>query len=113
MTICQYQRRCVFGQVVNQEMILNPLGALAVNRLTEFEARHAAVTIDAAIIMPNHAHLLLWLNRAPGPIATVPVKKERKFGDTIAGSLSMLIGAYKGSVRQTARNRGVWPPVPL
>ncbi|MCB0111896.1 MAG: hypothetical protein KDE53_38490 [Caldilineaceae bacterium] len=94
-------------------MALAPLGQLATERLTAFAERHTTVTIDTSIIMPNHVHLLLWLNRVPGPLAEIPVKKDRKFGDTIVGSLSTLIGAYKGSVRQTARNRGLWPPSPL
>lgn len=113
VTICQYRRHCVFGTVVDQTMILNPLGQLATDCLTTFEVRHTSVTIDTAIIMPNHVHILLWINCDPGKISTNIKPKEGKFGDAIAGSLSTLMGAYKGSVTQLARNRSLWARSPL
>ena len=113
VTICQHRRKCVFGTVVDHAMIRNPLGQLAADCLTTFETRHPSVTIDTAIIMPNHAHILLWINREPGQIPTNVNPKERKFADAIVGSLPSLMGAYKGSVTQLARNRNLWPQSPL
>ncbi|MEZ4714233.1 MAG: transposase [Caldilineaceae bacterium] len=110
VTICERYGRCVFGQVVDQLMILNPLGQLAAQCLVDFGERHADIKIDASVIMPNHAHILLWLHADLEQNGqSVKVHKERKFGDAVAGSLSALMGGYKNSVTQRARNQGLIP----
>ena len=114
VTLCVYRRRCVFGQVVAHAMVLTPLGQLAQDGLVDFGKRQAAlVTVDAAVVMPNHVHLLLWLGADPDHLATVGHNKPRQFGNAVAGSLSTLIGGYKNSVTQRAKNRGFIPGPPL
>jgi REP element-mobilizing transposase RayT len=113
VTICVHRGRCVFGQVVDQVMVLNPLGHIAQQCLTEFAARHVQVTLDVAVIMPNHAHILFWLKADPEQPGAVAVGKQRKFGDAVAGSLSTLIGGYKSAVTQKAEKRRLIPAPPL
>jgi len=114
ITICAHNGRCIFGQIVDQTMILNPLGQLVADCLADFAERQTAlVRLDASVIMPNHTHLLLWLKADPSHPEAVATGKARKFGDAIAGSLSTLIGSYKNSVTQQAINRGLWPSPPL
>lgn len=114
VTICAYNGRCVFGQIVDQTMVLNPLGELAADCLADFAERQATlVRLDASVIMPNHAHLLLWLKADPAYPDAVATGKARKFGDAVAGSLSTLLGSYKSSVTQKAINRRLLPSPPL
>lgn len=114
VTICAYNGQCVFGQIVDQTMVLNPLGQLAADCLADFAERQAAlVRLDASVIMPNHAHLLLWLKADPSHPEAVVTGKVRKFGDSVAGSLSTLLGSYKSSVTQKAINRRLLPSPPL
>ncbi len=108
VTICERYGRCVFGEIVEQTMVLNPLGKIAENCLTEFANRHPEIALDAVVVMPNHLHLLLWLAPDPEQVDGEPTPpKERRFGDAVANSLSVLIGGYKGSVTQKARNQGL------
>lgn len=110
VTSCTYNGRSVFGQIVDQTMVLNPLGQLAADCLADFVERQTAlVRLDASVIMPNHAHLLLWLKADSLYPHTVATGKLRKFGDAVAGSLSVLLGSYKSSVTQKAINRGLLP----
>ena len=114
VTICAYHGRCIFGQIVDQTMVLNPLGTIASDCLADFAKRHAAlVRLDATVIMPNHAHILLWLKADSEQPDAVATGKSRKFGDAVAGSLSTLLGGYKNSVTQKAENRGLIPSPPL
>ena len=102
----------VFGEVVNGVMVLNPLGRIADQCWTEFAERHTDAQVDVHVIMPNHAHVLLWIMDT-GSAEPGAVSKTRKFGDAIAGSLSSLVGAYKSAVTQQAAHRGLIPAPPL
>lgn len=109
VTICERYGRCVFGQVVDQTMVLNPLGQLADAAIAKWAARHPALTVDTAVIMPNHGHLLIWRNADPAQPRATGAGKTRRFSEAIAGSLSTLIGGYKNSVTQLARKWGLLP----
>lgn len=109
VTLCERYGRCVFGQVVDQTMVLNPLGQIAQEAIAGLAERHRNLLVDTAVIMPNHSHLLLWLQADPEQPQAIATHKERKFGDAVAGSLSVIMGAYKSSVTQQAQNQGLIP----
>ena len=109
ITICAHRGRLVFGRVVDHEMVLNPLGQIADACCRQLFARHERIKLNAQVVMPNHVHILFTILKA---LSSQPAK-ERKFGDAIAGSVSTYIGAYKSSVTQRAKNRGLIPHPPL
>jgi|GEM_PF-755281 len=113
VTICEHQGRSVFGQIIDQTMVLNPLGKIAANCITAFANRHPEITLEVSVVMPNHVHVLLWLKDDPEQSNAIATGKQRKFGDAVAGSLSTLIGGYKSSVTQTAKRQGLIPGPPL
>ena len=114
VTFCAHRGRSIFGWI-NEEavMILNPLGQIAHTAWLDFAENHPEIEIDIFIVMPNHVHVLLWILAPTNPADKPPSDKERAFGDAIAGSLSTLIGAYKGGVTQKAKNTGVFAGSPL
>jgi putative transposase len=105
VTIRAHGGLAVFGEVVDGVMVLNPLGRIADQCWTEFAERHADVQVDVHVIMPNHAHVLLWITGGPASADPGAPGRSRKFGDAIAGSLSSLMGAYKSAVSQQAAHR--------
>lgn len=113
VTICAHQGRSLFGQVTEQSMILNQLGQIAHAAWHEFADRHPETMLDRFVIMPNHVHVLLWLTQPPTVDNQQVEDKKRKFGDAIAGSLSTLIGVYKGAVTQKAGHQKLIPNPPL
>ena len=61
VTIVTKDRACLFGQIVDDEMILSPLG-----RIVEWVWKHlpdhfANVETDTFTVMPNHAHGIFWI----------------------------------------------------
>ena len=113
VTICAHRGLAVFGQVVDGAMVLNPLGHIADQCWAEFAERHTDAQVDAHVIMPNHAHVLLWIKGSVESADPDAPSKPRRFGDAIAGSLSSLVGAYKSAVTQQAAHRGLTPAPPL
>ena len=113
VTICVRNGRCVFGQIADAHIALTPLGHIAVACWLDFAARHPEVKIDQFVVMPNHDHVLLWLRQDLDLASSTEAAPERAFGHTTAGSLSTLIGAYKGSVTHRAGNRGMLTTQPL
>jgi REP element-mobilizing transposase RayT len=62
ITICTHQRECLFGEIVDGEMQLNPLGNVVRSHWMKLSHHHAHVELDAWVIMPNHIHGILILN---------------------------------------------------
>lgn len=79
VTICTYNKQCLFGQVESGKMVLNKLGLLVENIWREISKHYESVLIDEFVIMPNHVHGIIWLqdrreqlgvmNHAPTQIA--------------------------------------------
>ena len=84
VTICTEHGQALFGQVVNQVMVLNALGEIADQCWNRFAQRHDDVAVDAYVIMPNHVHALLWIENDPSEAMPDSPGKTRKFGDAIA-----------------------------
>lgn len=112
VTYCAYHGRSIFGQIVDHEMRLNPLGEIADQYWPELAANHAHVLLDTHVIMPNHGHVLLLFRQDPEVgAASAPVKRE--FGKPIARSLSTLVGTYKAEVTRRAERRRLIPSPPI
>jgi REP element-mobilizing transposase RayT len=103
VTFCSNNGQPIFGQIENQTMCLNPLGEIADRGWYEIAKRHPEIEIDTFVVMPNHIHVLLWLHCVPQAAERIEPEEVRRFGRPITGSISTLIGAYKGSVTQKAR----------
>jgi len=104
VTTCTQHGHLVFGQIVDGEMLLNPLGQLAHQAWCAFITHHRNVNVTAFVVMPNHVHVLMTLQGTPQP---EPV--ARAYGAPIAGSLSTLIGGYKAEVTRSAIRSGLLP----
>lgn len=62
ITICVFQRECLFGEVVNGEMNLNQFGQLVASYWQNLARHHSTLNVDEFVIMPNHIHGILILS---------------------------------------------------
>ena len=113
VTICAQRGQPIFGVVVDHAMQLNPLGVLAQQAWVDLAAKHAHVTVDSSVVMPNHAHALLWIVEPAIHDGLSVAGTPRQYGKPIAGSLSTLINAYKMTVTKRAIAAGLIPGPPL
>jgi putative transposase len=108
ITFCTYQRRHIFGEVVNGEMILNEAGKIARTEWFKTAQLRPYVKLyeDEFVIMPNHGHGIIWIEeeawgggggRAPPPPPPPPPTAEQ-FGKPVKGSIPTIVRAYKSAV---------------
>jgi REP element-mobilizing transposase RayT len=59
ITICTQHRRCIFGEVVNGEMILNKYGQVAYDEWLKTPDIRLNISLDVFVVMPNHMHAII------------------------------------------------------
>ena len=62
VTICSYKKRCIFGEVVARQMILNRYGKIVQTAWMEIDHHFPTVKTDQFVVMPNHIHGIIILN---------------------------------------------------
>ncbi|MBD3379532.1 MAG: hypothetical protein GF408_03610 [Candidatus Omnitrophica bacterium] len=61
MTICAGDRKCVFGDVRDGEMVLNDAGMMVDKWWRELTSKYSMIKIDEYKIMPNHIHGIMMI----------------------------------------------------
>ena len=63
VTICTQNKKCFFGNIVNDEMVLNDSGGMVESVWSELPKRFSHVKLDEFVIMPNHFHGIVVFRR--------------------------------------------------
>jgi putative transposase len=92
ITICTYNRKYLFGEIVNEEMRLSPLGLIIQEEWLKTKSIHPEIELDEYVIMPNHLHGIIVIkeeskkNTAVGTHSRASLqRKPRSLGSLIAG----------------------------
>ena len=94
VTICIQKRECLFGDIVNDEMVLNDAGRVVSDSWTWLGTQYDHVELDEYMIMVNHLHGVLIITDGRGGSGTALTSSRT----TPAGNLKPLgriIGAFK------------------
>ena len=62
MTICTWNRECLFGEVVEAKMRLNQGGRIADECWRDIPAHYPYVVLDRYATMPNHVHGIIFIS---------------------------------------------------
>lgn len=62
VTLRSWQRECLFGEIVNGEMVLNDLGRIVVDEWEKTAQKRSNVDLDVFSVMPNHFHAIFLIN---------------------------------------------------
>ena len=62
VTICAYQRKCIFGEIVNGVMELSEFGRIVFDQWKKIPERFGNVELGEFVIMPNHVHGIIILH---------------------------------------------------
>ena len=90
VTINCQENQYLFGEIFNDQdtnqIVLSKIGEIAVEKINELSSHHAGVEVLEYVVMPNHIHMLISL------------QKQEK-----TSTLSAIIGSYKSGVSRLAR----------
>ena len=65
ITICTQGRECLFGEIVDGEMILNELGRIVQEEWEKTPAIRREMELDAFVVMPDHIHGIVIIRESP------------------------------------------------
>ena len=87
-------------------MIKNIYGNIAEECLHEIPNHYQDISINSLIVMPNHIHMILTIQKEVGAQYLVPTKKEiqkNTFQHIVSGSIGSIIRGYKIGVTKWFR----------
>jgi putative transposase len=61
VTICTQNRECLFGDIANGKMQLNPMGEIAHAEWIKTEQMRPNIQLHESIVMPNHIHGIIQI----------------------------------------------------
>jgi len=110
VTVCTDGRKCLLGEVADNEMRLNGWGKIVQEEWLRTETVRPNVKLDAFIIMPNHLHGIIHLTNVGATRRVAPTGKEKICGPKM-GSLGAILGQFKSvtakRIKAGPRNSGV------
>ena len=102
ITICAQNRRCIFGEIIDGQMVLNEFGEIVNDEWLKIPDRFPGIELDVFQIMPDHFHGII--NIVGATLAVVPSRA----GASRAGAspaptstvptVGSIIGAFKSNV---------------
>ena len=63
ITICCYERECLFGNIINSQITLNNFGELIKEEWLKSAEIRKEIELDEFVIMPNHFHGIVIINQ--------------------------------------------------
>ncbi len=115
VTICTHKAECLFGDVVDGEIMLSTLGNIANDEWLQTAKVRSYVELDAYVVMPNHIHGIICIFDE-SPRATHRVAPtggnlgaaqfdhaSRQSRPLQARSLGAIVGQYKAAVTRRIR----------
>ncbi len=109
VTTVTHQRECLFGDVVDGEMMLNVCGEIAKLVWDELPNHYPYVILDEFCVMPNHVHMIIVLSETSssrGGFQTHPYPKRHALPEIVRGFKTF--SARRINESQNSRGVPVW-----
>lgn len=71
VTICTKDRKCLFGENVDEELFLNQMGKIVEKYWLEIPMHFPNVVYDEFVIMPNHIHGIIVITNDDNPVGSI------------------------------------------
>ncbi|GAB4545844.1 MAG: transposase [Anaerolineales bacterium] len=99
VTIVAYQRECLFGNIQNNEIILNEWGEIVREEWERTAVVRPNVELGDYVIMPNHIHgILIFADDIAGATRRVAPANIASTKTILPNSLGSVIGQFKSIV---------------
>jgi putative transposase len=100
LTICAAEQKCIFGKIEAGLMRETVLGKIVHVCWLQIPNHFANTELSAFVVMPNHFHAILRLNKVPG--RSVESTTE-SFGVPLPMSVPAIVRTFKAAVTRDAR----------
>ena len=117
VTMCTDKKECVFGDIVNGEMVLNEYGKVVEEEWYRSAAIRREIELDAFVVMPNHIHgIVVIVESNVGAQGLAPLQQTQR-GCVSLGrkprSLSTFIAGFKSAVSRRINDLRGTPYAPV
>ena len=85
VTVCCQNKACLFGEIVDGEMILNPAGRMVEKCWLAIPNRYRNVILHEYVVMPNHFHAILQIDNVGATLVVTPDDIGRPQGAPLRG----------------------------
>jgi REP element-mobilizing transposase RayT len=116
VTICTDDRERYLGQIINDEMSFSKIGLIAQKYWKEIPVHYPFVNLDAFIIMPNHIHGIIIIDKNVETQDFASLQHNNyegnKFGPQ-SQNLAAIIRGYKAAVKKYSTINNIafaWQP---
>ena len=72
VTVCAWQRDCLFGEIIDGEMVLKEFGRVVDTVYRRLLEHFTNINLDEYSIMPNHFHAILFIKDTVGAKQDLP-----------------------------------------
>ncbi len=107
ITICTRHRKCLFGDINDDQVKLNKIGKIAQTCWEDIPNHYPSVVLDEYIIMPNHLHGIILIDHKSVEAKNFEPQQFREptnqFQQIIPRSIGCIIRGYKIGVTQSVR----------
>jgi len=118
VTVCAQNRGCLFGEIVDAQMVLNDAGRMVQEVWNEMPVYYQGIQIDTFVIMPNHIHgiiVLTGINVGAGPRTCPNQRDDNGQPRGVAPTMSLPDVVHRFKLMTTTRYRWAvtkygWPP---
>jgi len=76
VTVCAYNKECLFGEIVDGKMVLNEYGNIILREWMRTPVIRMEMSIDEFVIMPNHIHGIVCITNI-GANSRSPLREPR------------------------------------
>jgi putative transposase len=99
VTIVAQGRECLFGEILNDEMIFNEAGKMVARWWNELANKFPSVTPEAFVVMPNHFHGIGLIHGTAGaglvPAPAIKLSPSTRATTRVAPTLGDIVGGFK------------------
>jgi putative transposase len=113
VTICAFNRECLFGEVVNEMMLLNAWGEIVQEEWLRSAEIRREIELDLFVVMPNHFHGIIVLTGDTVGANRRFAPTENRPSGTTSGSVSAIIQQYKSIVTKRINTMRDTPGTPV
>lgn len=120
VTIVTKNRVCLFGEMVNGEMVANEYGVIVRECWLAIPDHFPHAALDEFIVMPNHVHGIVVLNetttvgaRHAVPLHNPTSQQREQFGKPVAGSIATIVRSFKSAATKRINEHRGTPGAPV